>query len=371
MLKKVKVICRRGLGLSVAWGIWVSMLGVPATADDTIIGGIGGRLVPLNSKHIRLVRERVQVKLDPQGGLVECLFVFRNEGPPARVKMGFPQILGQAPLERFRCTVDGRPVRVHHQLVKKAGESETETVHPYQGWHWWWIQFGRHQTKTVINRYWAEASSDSLGNRWFDYVLKTGANWKGPIGQAEVEVDVGKMPASDLYAIKPAGFRRQGNKIRWTWRNFEPQQDLRIAWNPNPRLGVAAVVYEGKDLSLDLPAKRCLLQGWAYVPARRVAQALGMQCDEEEATRTLAFHRGKVDDPRRAIFQVGSLQARIRNLDGSEEIRLLPAPVFQFHGETMVPLRVLAEALNWGLEFTGGAKDFGNYRVQITHYERS
>lgn len=361
-------ICRQWRGSLAVWGL-VLGLGNAVNADDTVIGGIGGQLVPLNSKHIRMVREKVQVKLDSKGGTVWCQFVFRNEGPPAWVKVGFPQALGHAPLERFRCTVNGQPVRVHHKLVKKEGDSVSEEAHPYQGWHWWWMRFGRNETKTVVNRYRAEASIDSLGSRWFRYVLKTGATWKGPIGLAEIAVDVGKVPASDLYEIQPAGFRRQGNKIRWTWKNFEPQQDIRIAWNPNPILWIGAS-QEKEPLSLTLPVRKCLLQGWAYVPARRVAKALGMQCDEEKSTQTLAVHRGKVDDPRRALFRIGSRQAWVRNLDGSEETRLLPAAVFQFNGETMVPLRVLADALNWGLKFMGRARNSGHYSVQITHYEQ-
>jgi hypothetical protein len=36
----------------------------------------------------------------------------------------------------------------------------------------------------------------------------------------------------------------------------------------------------------------------------------------------------------------------------------------------MVPLRMLADALGWGLTFTGRSQNHGHYGVLITHYER-
>ncbi len=81
------------------------------------------------------------------------------------------------------------------------------------------------------------------------YIFQTGAGWAGPIGDAELVVNL-PYPASEatlavaspgslrlpygganaLPAI-PAGVILEGNQARWTWKNFEPgAQDDFAAW---------------------------------------------------------------------------------------------------------------------------------------------
>jgi len=54
------------------------------------------------------------------------------------------------------------------------------------------------------------------------YVFQTGAGWAGPIGQAELIVNL-PFPASEAtLADLPPGAVLKENQARWTWQNFEP-----------------------------------------------------------------------------------------------------------------------------------------------------
>ena len=87
------------------------------------------------------------------------------------------------------------------------------------------------------------------------YVFQTGAGWAGPIGQAELVLDL-PYPASDgtlvrvlpgslgipyasaySQAVIPSDAVIQGNQAHWTWTNFEPaSQDDFAIWLMDPAL---------------------------------------------------------------------------------------------------------------------------------------
>ncbi len=85
------------------------------------------------------------------------------------------------------------------------------------------------------------------------YIFQTGAGWAGPIGKAELILnlpypasaetmaDIGKfsLPFGSFGQVStglPAGAILQGNQARWTWNNFEPgpEDDFAI-WLMKPR----------------------------------------------------------------------------------------------------------------------------------------
>ena len=87
------------------------------------------------------------------------------------------------------------------------------------------------------------------------YVFQTGAGWAGPIGQAELVLNL-PYPASDGTLVRvlpgslripyasaypqvaiPSGGVMKGSQARWTWTNFEPtSQDDFAVWLMDPAL---------------------------------------------------------------------------------------------------------------------------------------
>jgi len=62
------------------------------------------------------------------------------------------------------------------------------------------------------------------------YVFQTGAGWAGPIGQAELIVNLPYPASGETLADLPPGAALEGNQARWTWKNFEPgpEDDFKV-----------------------------------------------------------------------------------------------------------------------------------------------
>lgn len=231
-----------GIALSV-----VALCGVQSFADDSALSGIGGGGVApmVNHPSVRMVSETVTIRLTDKSAKVHCEFLFRNEGKKCTVKMGFPEkawASGEgSPMMRlsgFRSWVDGKPIK----CVYKPGKISRKTYdeRSYDAWYVKDIPFGAGQTRTVVDEYSTElgSSEDSMMTNYqkllnFTYILRTGRNWKGPIGKAVIIVDTSGMSA-DHYELwpDPPGFIRSKGKISWTLTNFEPKSDISIEFIP-------------------------------------------------------------------------------------------------------------------------------------------
>jgi hypothetical protein len=56
----------------------------------------------------------------------------------------------------------------------------------------------------------------------FGYIFQTGAGWAGPIGKAVLEVNLPYPASPETIVEMPGGAQVDGNRVRWTWENFEP-----------------------------------------------------------------------------------------------------------------------------------------------------
>jgi hypothetical protein len=205
-----------------------------AFADDGDIEGVGGSIKLLKGhKTIRMVSEDVRIKL-PEG-TVRATFVFRNEGPATSVKMGFPESGNNASTSSktrtrfgyFRSYVDGQRFK-----VKREGNLARDMEGDY---HTWWtksLRFGKHQTRVVVNEYQGGFGGDTSNDAYFNYVLSTGASWKGKIGRARITVDVAGLGRVSGLTGGPEGYTRRNHKFSWDLRNLEPSadDDVYVRW---------------------------------------------------------------------------------------------------------------------------------------------
>ncbi len=213
-------------------GILVLCLGAltlcgTARGDDSAMEGVGGVLKPMHGHpSVRMVSEEVHIKL-PQD-VVEASFTFRNDGPPVTVLIGFPEQGkggGYTQFDHFRSTVDGHPLKVRRYVQQRPGEDGN--------YKYWWIKrvhFNRGQTRVVLNRYEGGEFVTSAGVVGFNYILRTGASWKGPIGRARILCDISGLRDDAPLHFSPSGYRRVGDTVIWDLRNFKPKQDIEIRW---------------------------------------------------------------------------------------------------------------------------------------------
>ncbi|WP_424362260.1 DUF4424 family protein [Methylocystis parvus] len=119
-------------------------------------------------------------------------------------------------------------VSVEHQYAPLAGGSVGGGLSKSQRKTDW---FKDEQRKYCIDRDWL-ASFDKKGTElygeiWLGYVLKTGANWKGPIGDFRLVVDKGKPDA--LVSFCADGVKKiSPTQFEVRYPNFTPTKDLDI-----------------------------------------------------------------------------------------------------------------------------------------------
>lgn len=221
--------------------------------------GVGGTVGLREGTHptIRMVDEEIRVKLPER--TVRVVFHFKNEGPATTALMAFPEngyLGGQSLKEKkqnasrshfgyFRTYLDGQ--RMHPRLMKGGLDPEEEMS--YENWWVKKVPFAKGQTRTVVNEYrggeiWREAGSYRVG---FEYVLQTGASWKGgKIGRTRVIVDARDVRNNGpLEFATTAAWKRSGRIYTWEGRNFKPKEDIQVWWTDG---GFTDIVVDGKPL---------------------------------------------------------------------------------------------------------------------------
>ncbi len=224
--------------LACLFTLWLTafMIGLPlnvARADDAMVGAVGYGVMPLDNDQIEMVSEVVEVWLYGPSAEVEATFDFHNMGKATEVLMGFPQEKGREgrgdspELEDFKAYVDGVEVEVtfKEQVEPRKGLD-------FAGWYTFKVAFAPGQTRVVRNTYRGAHTYVSDGCRFFNYVLRTGGLWKGPIGQADIIVHLQdglswenfnllRVGGEFYSAVQPSGYHLVGDKILWHFEDME------------------------------------------------------------------------------------------------------------------------------------------------------
>lgn len=119
-------------------------------------------------------------------------------------------------------------VSVEHEYAPLAGGSVGGGLSKSQRDTDW---FREEQRKYCIEKEWLASfdkkRTDAYGEIWLGYVLKTGANWKGPIGDFRLVVDKGK--ADSLVSFCAEGVKKiSPTQFEVRHANFTPDKDLEI-----------------------------------------------------------------------------------------------------------------------------------------------
>jgi hypothetical protein len=205
------------------------------SADDTEFAGEGETVWPIESKEIEMVAETVLVQPAEIGWDADCIFILRNTGESTEVQVGFPDQTKRSPgeestqgtIENFRCFIDETQVQVEHKnSIQSPLDPEIEYPYAYV----WIMSFKKGQTRKVINSFSFKGMFSSDGLNTLVYVLRTGSLWKGTIKKGLIEFNLGEIDPHFCSFIKPVGYVIKKNKIRWTFSDFEPKEDVWIGY---------------------------------------------------------------------------------------------------------------------------------------------
>lgn len=208
-------------------------------ADDTILGGAGQNVWPIISQDISMEQEVVRIKLGKKKVLVEAAFTFKNEGSAKEILIGFPSgdkgtevgkdaVPGHSLIHDFKTYVNGKEVKAE----KRRGLNNPDLDDlSYFEWLVRKIKFEPNEAKILKNSYWTEYSV-SPHHLSFEYVIKTGRVWKGPIKKAIFIIDSRKWPPEIIEHVShPQNFSHKTCKdgiVRLEYDNLEPDKNIRI-----------------------------------------------------------------------------------------------------------------------------------------------
>jgi hypothetical protein len=207
-------------------------------ANDSFIFDNGHTVYPINTNKIRMVSEKVTVTIGERDAHVKCEFLFENTTQgEIKAKLGFPsfksspEMSEKGPLRNFTSSINGikANVELKNELRKKYDPVLKESFEYILPWHIWNVVFPPEQRIKIENSYDVTLSFDYY-NSWFEYILTTGANWKGPIGHALIEVEYKDRKDLQKRLIKasPANFQVIDNKIVWNLRDFVPRENIKV-----------------------------------------------------------------------------------------------------------------------------------------------
>lgn len=320
------------------------LLAGAAGANDTALLMSGG-LASAMGEHpsIRMVSAEIHADIHDGYSLVQCEYVFRNEGAATVVSMGFPSLPGYGdikeqqvapPLQDFRTWVDGEEVATRQ--VRERGTAKA----PGRRWYVKEVAFAAGQERQVRDTYRQPNGQVSDGTQFFPYALQTGASWHGPIGALKVV-----FLWSEDWAWTP--YPRQGRQpaweqqpnfsdLRWSATEIEPEFDLRLDFAP----GWQQVYVDGYRLHHWGTVDVRVMPSEVYVAARTLARVLQATLSYDEAR-----HRARFDlsGGRRYEIQAGRHQAF---LDG-QPLREYQEAAYEERGKLWVPTNELLFALGW------------------------
>lgn len=165
-----------------------------ASANDAYWIAVGGAGNFGKSEDVRMLSEHIQIKLFPDRMDVRVDFEFKNEGKAQEVTMAFPETATDyrvrtskepVTVTKIWSKVDGLPTPIARKSMKLKDLDE------YAQYSAVWLKtvpFATGQRRRVTVEYQAKLSPrDDITLAY--YILRSGASWKGKIGQCRVTVD--------------------------------------------------------------------------------------------------------------------------------------------------------------------------------------
>jgi hypothetical protein len=319
-------------------------------ANDAYAIESGAAINFSKSAHVQMVEEDISVNLRKEDASVQVDFVFKNHGPAHNVLMAFPDIGYSVPtISDFKSWVGGMPVKVTFRKISEVPEYSSEGAWTKN------VYFEQGQTRHVRVSYTIGYSGSTSTDRSLDYILKSGATWKGPIKRTTINVDwskaetkypvafIQKFGGGEYPKLVPSeDWKINGETGTVTFRNFTPDFDISLGMYPgywNISLNRELVRYPRNYLTTwggpedllipvdnvaELFADREGTQ-WANPLASKFGGSITFPDDEA----MLLGGRRRVELPRPLVVKWG---AHVNNPD---------------FGVKMVRLRDLVEALGW------------------------
>jgi Domain of unknown function (DUF4424) len=215
---------------------------------------------PKMTENIRMLDEKLTIKLGPKEADVEVRYVMRNvTDKKMKVRFGFPveesfdltewsadrvkYLDGNrlAYCKNYQITEGGRQVKSIWE--KERVQTEGPEFKGVAGWMVSEVTFSANEEKPVMIRFqsaYPEDSSsvsedESISGSIFRYRLSSAACWAGMIGTGRIVIEPNGIHPDDVRVLKPVNrFKKEGSRWVWNFEELEPTlaDDMEIQARP-------------------------------------------------------------------------------------------------------------------------------------------
>lgn len=193
----------------------------------------------LQPTDIKLTYEKVTVDLTLDSSFVHCYFRLHNEGKARKIQIGYPNMSYYS--NNNRRNFKSNPINVFENGKKidninfyiPDSINLRNNDNNNKPWYLWDTNFDENETRVIVVTY-SLPQGIVKNNLYykFEYLLSTGAGWKGVIDTAEIIVNLKNFDKDLILKTFPANFTSTGNQIVWKLHNIEPtsMDDITISY---------------------------------------------------------------------------------------------------------------------------------------------
>ncbi len=246
------------------------------------VGGLAG-FEPKETDRIRMLDEKLAIKLGPNEADVEIRYLMRNiTDKKVKVRFGFPveesfDVHYMMETDKRKYQEGDKPAYCNNYQIMAGGKKvksvwEKERVQSdgpeFKGVAGWMVSevvFSANEEKPVMIRFQSAypdnhrsvSDDESSGAAIFRYRLSSAACWAGTIGTGRVVIEPDGIHSDDIRVLKPVNrFKKEGNRWVWNFEDLEPTlaDDMEIEARPKE------FVYGGRSINggfdVDEPRRR-------------------------------------------------------------------------------------------------------------------
>jgi len=193
----------------------------------------------LQPTDIKLTYEKVTVDLTLDSSFVHCYFRLHNEGKARKIQIGYPNMSYYSNNNRRNFKSNPINVSENGKKIDNINFYIPDSINLRNNdnnnkpWYLWDTNFDENETRVIVVTY-SLPQGIVKNNLYykFEYLLSTGAGWKGVIDTAEIIVNLKNFDKDLILKTFPANFTSTGNQIVWKLHNIEPtsMDDITISY---------------------------------------------------------------------------------------------------------------------------------------------
>ena len=193
----------------------------------------------LQPTDIKLTYEKVTVDLTLDSSFVHCYFRLHNEGKARKIQIGYPNMSYYSNNNRRNFKSNPINVSENGKKIDNVNFYIPDSINLRNNdnnnkpWYLWDTNFDENETRVIVVTY-SLPQGIVKNNLYykFEYLLSTGAGWKGVIDTAEIIVNLKNFDKDLILKTSPTNFTSKGNQIVWKLHNIEPtsMDDITISY---------------------------------------------------------------------------------------------------------------------------------------------